>query len=80
MGDDGAEDAGQVASGEGDSGLGALAVVGFLAGEAVVDHLNDSLKRGELHHRVRNLTAPERVETFVESILVVSKGGKCVGS
>jgi hypothetical protein len=32
--------------------LGRLGVVGLLAGELLVDHLDDGLEGGELHHGV----------------------------
>jgi hypothetical protein len=32
--------------------LGSLAVVGFLAWEACVDHLDDGLEGGKFHHGV----------------------------
>lgn len=67
MGDDGAEDAGDVAAGEGDGGLGALAVVALAAGQALVDLLDDGLERGELHHGVGDLAAPERVQALVQA-------------
>ncbi|CRK33352.1 hypothetical protein BN1708_001040 [Verticillium longisporum] len=64
--DDGAEDTGQIATGKGDAGLGALAVVALLARQAVVDHLDNGLERCKLHHGVGDLTTPERVEALVQ--------------
>lgn len=67
VGDDSAQDAGEVASGEGDARLGRLAVVALAPGEAVVHHLDDGLEGGELHHGVGDLAAPQRVDAFVQA-------------
>ncbi|SPQ18623.1 ddd244d6-febd-4300-8f52-46a01bd2d091 [Thermothielavioides terrestris] len=63
---DGAQDAGQVAADEGHARLRGFAVVVLAAGEPVVDHLDDGLERGELHHGVGDLAAPQRVEALVQ--------------
>lgn len=62
-----AEDTGSITSNEGDSGLGSLAVVALATGQTVVNHLNNGLERSELHHGVRDLATPERIETLVET-------------
>jgi hypothetical protein len=66
--DDGAEDSRQVSGGECHSRLRGGRVVGLLAGEALVHHLDDGLEGGELHHRVGDLAAPEGVDAFVEAV------------
>ena len=68
--DNSAEDTREVASGERDGGLGALVVVGLLAWEVMVDSLDNVLKRGELHHGVRNLSAPEGIQALVQPELI----------
>lgn len=47
VGDNGAEDTGEVTGREGHARLGAFGVVGFLAGEAGVHHFDDSFEGGE---------------------------------
>ena len=69
--DDGAEDTGKVATRECDASLSAFTVVGLRAGEVVVDHFDNSLEGGELHHGVWDLAGPEGVETFVEAVEIV---------
>lgn len=64
---DGAEDTSDVTSREGNTSLSSLGIVGLLAREAVVHHLNDGLEGSKLHHGVWDLTAPERVDALVES-------------
>ena len=68
--DDSAEDTGDVTTREGDAGLGALGVVLFRAWERGVDHFDDGLEGSELHHGVGDLTAPERIDTFVEAVII----------
>lgn len=65
--DDSTKNTGQVTSSEGDTGLRSLAVVILLSRQTSIDHLNDSFKRGKLHHGIRDLTAPEGIKTFVET-------------
>ena len=72
MGDDGAEDTGDVATRKRNAGLCGGRVVRLLAGKTVVDHLDDGFERGELHHGIRDLTAPQRVYAFVETVRVRS--------
>lgn len=67
MGDNRAENTGEVTSREGDTGLSGLGVVGSAAGQTLVHHLDDRLKRGELHHGVGNLSSPQRVDALVEA-------------
>src|SRR6202000_1064069 len=62
------ENTGQVATRERDGGLCALVVVGFVARETGVDHLDDGLEGGKFHHRVGDLSAPERVQAFVKTV------------
>ena len=66
MGHNSAENTGQVSTGEGNRGLSALVVVGFLSRQSLVDHFHNGLKRGKLHHGVGDLTAPEGIQTFVK--------------
>ncbi len=66
MRDNGAEDAREVARGEGDARLRGLGVVGLGAGQARVHHLDNRLERGKLHHGVGDLAAPERVDALVQ--------------
>jgi len=68
MGYDGAEDTSNVASGEGHRQLSALGAL-FTGGwhHVLVDGLDGALEAGKLHHGVRDLTAPERWQTLVET-------------
>jgi len=73
VGDDGAEDACEVAGGEGDAELRGLAVVLFSLGEdVVVEKLHEPLEGHELDDRVGHLSSPERTNARVESL------GACV--
>jgi hypothetical protein len=63
----GAKNTSKVATSERDSCLGALAVVSLLAWQVVVDCCDNGLERGKFHHCVWNLSAPKRIETFVET-------------
>jgi len=74
VGDDGAKDTGEVAGAESHSGLRGCGVVGFLTRQALVHHFDDRLEGGKFHHRVRDLAAPEGVDSFVEAGWVVSDG------
>ena len=65
--DNGAENTGGITTDEGDAGLGGLAVVVLVAGQTLVDGLDDGLERSKLHHGVGDLATPERVETLVEA-------------
>lgn len=61
VGDDGANDTGEVTGSEGDTELRALAVLGLGLRENVrVEEGDDLLEEIELGHRVRDLTRPER--------------------
>lgn len=62
-----AQDTGQITAGEGDRCLRSFVVIRLLPREVVVDHLNDRLERCELHHRVRDLSTPEWIQTLEES-------------
>ena len=67
MRDDGAEDTGDVTSGEGDHQLLGFAAVGSgLWNNVGVDSLDSLFETGELHHCVRNLSHPEWLETSDE--------------
>lgn len=67
VGDDGAEDACEVATSKRYACLRSLAVVALLAWQAVIDHLDDGLKGGKLHHGVGNLATPKRVDALVQA-------------
>jgi hypothetical protein len=47
--------------------LNQFSVFMFRFREFGVDVFDDTFERSEFHHRVRNLTTPERLETFVEA-------------
>ena len=47
--------------------LSTLVVVGLVSRQAMVDHFDDCFKRGELHHGVGDLAAPEWVQTLVQA-------------
>lgn len=64
---DRAQDAGQVPAREGHRRLRALVVVRLAARQRLVDLLHDRLKRRKLHHRVRDLPAPQGIETLEEA-------------
>lgn len=68
MGNDGASNTGNITSQEGNPGLLEGGIGGFGFPEVGIDFVNGGFERREFHHRVWNLTAPERVESFVESI------------
>ena len=67
MGDDSAENTGEVTTDEGDTSLLALGVIVLGTWESGVDHLNDGLEGGEFHHGVWDLSAPKRIDTLVET-------------
>ena len=68
MRDDGAEDTSDVASGECDDQLFLLAaLVSRFGDDVLVQRLECALEARELHHRVRNLSAPQWHKTFVET-------------
>ncbi|EPY36610.1 solute carrier family 25 (mitochondrial phosphate transporter), member 3 [Strigomonas culicis] len=63
---DGADDAGDVAGGEGDAELRGLAIVALgLREDVLVEHADNALEEVELGHRVGDLAAPERHEGLV---------------
>ena len=65
VGDDSTENAGEITSSKGDTGLGSFAVVRFLPWHVVVHCLNDSLERSKLHHglyRESAISAPWKSE------------------
>lgn len=68
-----AQNTSEVTARECNGSLGTLVVVGLLTWQIVVDHLNNSLEGSELHHRVGNLTAPQRIETLVQTDLRVRR-------
>lgn len=47
--------------------LRGLAVLTLLTRHPVVNHLHNRLKRRKLHHRIRDLTSPKRIQTLVET-------------
>ena len=66
---DGAEDSRDVAGSEGDHQLLRLAAVSTGLGHHVlVDGLHGPLEAGELHHGVRDLSAPQWDQGLVESV------------
>jgi len=67
MRDNSAENTSKITTSERDSSLGTLSIVGLLTWETLIDHLNNSFERGELHHSVRDLTSPKRIQPLVES-------------
>jgi len=69
VGDDRAEDTGNVTGGKGDHELLALGALSTrLRYDGCVDDLNGLLKAAELHHGVRDLAEPEWLEALVERI------------
>ena len=67
MRDDSAENTSEVTTREGNTSLSSLGVVGLLAWKTVVDHFDDGLEGGELHHGVWDLTTPEWGDALVET-------------
>lgn len=65
--DNGAKNTGKIASGKRNSGLGSLSVVLLGSWKPVVYGFDYRFERSELHHGIRNLTTPERVQTLVET-------------
>ena len=66
---DGAEDSRDVAGSEGDHQLLRLAALGtWLGHDVLVDGLHGPLEAGELHHGVRDLSAPQWDQGLVESV------------
>lgn len=70
---DRAEDTGHITTGESDGGLGAFVVVRLLPRQVIVDHLHNGLEGSKLHHGVRNLSAPERVQALVQPVCPCSQ-------
>ena len=66
MGDYGAQDTSRITTRERHTRLRALAVIALLARQRFVNLLHDRLKRREFHHRVGNLSTPERVQALVQ--------------
>ena len=67
MGHDGAEDSGNVSGGERDGQLFRFGAFGArLWHHVLVECLHRLFETGKLHHRVRNLTHPERLEPAEE--------------
>ncbi len=67
--DDGAENTGDITTSESYTGLRTLGVIGFLAWKTVVYHFDDGFERCELHHGVRDLSTPQRVDALVQPIV-----------
>lgn len=68
VGDNCAEDTGQIAGGEGDAQLSTLVVVFLALGEdVIVEELHEPFESHKLHDSVRHLPAPKRAESFVQS-------------
>lgn len=68
VGDDGAEDSGDVSGDKGDNELLGLGALGsWLRHNVLVESLDGLLEAGELHHGVRDLSHPEWWESLVES-------------
>lgn len=65
--DDCTEDTGEITTSERNGSLSTLAVIVLGAWKTMVYCLHDCFERGELHHRVWNLTTPQRIETLVET-------------
>jgi hypothetical protein len=65
--DNSTENSSEITTSERDSSLGALAIIRFLARKTVVDHFNNGFKRGEFHHRIWDLTSPERIQALVKT-------------
>jgi len=65
---DSTRDTGDVAAEEGDSGLLQAVVRGLWLAKGFVDLIDSCFEGGEFAHGVGDLTAPEGVETFVESV------------
>lgn len=61
------ENTSQVTTSKRNSRLCTLVVVRFLAWQVLVDHLDNRLKRGKLHHRVGNLATPKWIQTLVQT-------------
>ena len=73
MGHNGAEDTGDVTSGESDQQLLALgALSSGLGHNILVKSLDSLLEAGELHHGVRDLATPQRSQGLVESVDALS--------
>jgi hypothetical protein len=70
--DDCAGDTGDVTAEEGDAGLLEPVVGGFGLPEHLVDFVYCGLEGGEFAHCVGDLTAPERVEAFVQATMISS--------
>ena len=69
MGDNGAEDTGDVSGSEGDNELLGLGALGPGLGDHVgINGLHSPLKAGELHHGVGDLSAPQGDQGLVEAI------------
>ena len=58
MGNNCTENTSNIPPCEGNASLRELAVVGFLAGEVIINHLDDGFKGGELHHGIWDLSTP----------------------
>ena len=58
MGNNSTENTSDITSCKRNTSLSELAVVRFLAGKIVINHLDDGFKRGKLHHCIWDLSAP----------------------
>ena len=69
MGDNSAKNTGSVTRHEGDLELGSLAIrLSWLGPDMLVAKSHDLLEEHELHHSVRDLSAPERSDTLIEAV------------
>ncbi len=68
VGDNGAEDSGKVAARKRDTGLNPFSILGLALRHLAIDGFHDGLETGKLHHRVRNLSTPEWVESLVQAM------------
>jgi len=71
--DNSAENTSKVTTAEGNGGLSPLSIVLLLTWKIAVDSHNDVLEGCELHHSVRDLSTPERVQTLVETGVQLAK-------
>lgn len=68
VGDNGAEDSGKVAASKRDTGLNRFPIFGLALRHLAIDGFHDGLETGKLHHRVRDLSTPEWVESLIQAM------------